>query len=605
MSFFYFPVARGLKVPHLPGDWRSHATDDEAVIQGWLDQGLNLAVDCERSGISVIDVDGPQGALWEGLKRLPPTYTVQTPHGCHAYFLGALRPSVSKIAPKIDTRGLGSYVLVPPSETPDGAYTVLEPREIAPLPGWVAPALEAASPQRNDRASVSELDLPTNVARAVRWLEARAVAVQGQGADHLTFEAACQLRDLGLSPEKSIEVMLKHYKLDPVDERFDAFITRKVENAEAYSQNEAGAWGTTSLADSFGGYLDSLPPEPEGGGRPDPFHAHNEAEQDGFTEPTYLIPSLLPDHSVVLLYGQPGSYKSFLALDIGLTLAAGQMGWGMSEADPRCVIYVAGEGPRSIARLRRPAWRTVRGLDAAVPFHLVTNMPLAADFSQVAAFVASIKTQGLHPGLVIIDTWARFVWGLNENDAKDAGLAVAALEYIKRELRCTVLVVHHSGKDGEKGPRGSGAILAGVDATHEVIPHKETKVVAVYNRRQKDADERAAPWLFEGKEAAGSLVFQPITPEAYRQLTQADDALDPRKVGAALIALKAIGGDNAVATHVLASKLRNQPAEEGPEATQAGVERVARQLRAAARGRLEAYCERKGNELVWFMPGQG
>lgn len=604
MPFYYFPIARGLKVPHLPGDWRAHATTDEAVIQGWLDQGLNLAIDLERSGLCAIDVDGPVGATWEGLARLPPTYTVDTPHGFHRYFKGVLRPSVSKIAPKIDTRGIGSYVLVPPSETPDGHYTVREPREIAPLPSWVPAELEAASPQRVERAAVSELDLPINVGRAIRWLEGRPEAVQGEGADHLTFEAACQLRDFGVSPEKSIEIMLKHYRLSPVDERFEAFIIRKVENAEAYSQNEAGAWGTTSLAESYGGYLDSLPPEPEGGGKPDPFHAHTEAEQDTFQDPSYLIPSLLPDHSVVLLYGQPGSYKSFLALDIGMTLAAGQMGWGSSEGDPRAVVYVAGEGPRSIARLRRPAWRTVRGIDAAVPFHLVTNMPLAADFSQVEAFVKSIKAQGLHPGLVIVDTWARFVWGLNENDAKDAGQAVAALEYIKRQLHCTVLVVHHSGKDSDKGPRGSGAILAGVDATHEVIPHKETKVVAVYNRRQKDADERAAPWLFEGKEIAGSLVFQPITPEAYRQLTQADDALDPRKVGAALIALKAVGMDNAVATHVLASKLRNQPAEEGPEATQAGVDRVARQLRAAARGRLEAYTERRGNELVWFMPGQ-
>jgi hypothetical protein len=163
-----------------------------------------------------------------------------------------------------------------------------------------------------------------------------------------------------------------------------------------------------------------------------------------------------------------------------------------------------------------------------------------------------------------------------------------------------VVIVHHTGKDGITY-RGSNALEGGCDAIHEVVPHKETKVVAVYNRRQKDADERAAPWLFKGNNAGQSLVFQPITPEEYRSLTQADDALDPRKVGAALRTLGATAG-KAVTTHVLASRLRVQPAEELPEATQAALDKMGRQLRAAAKGRLEAYCEKRGSDLFWQMP---
>lgn len=608
MKFHLFPVARGLKVPHLPGDWRSHATDDESVIQGWLDEGLNLAVDLERAGVCVLDTDGSGLGEAELLKleatygKLPPTYEVETPHGRHRYFVGALRPSVKKLGKNIDTRGLGSYVLVPPSETADGVYEAANSLTLATLPAWIPNRLEALSPQRVERAAVGELDLAVNVGRAIRWLEAREVAIQGAGADHLTFEAACQLRDFGLSPERSIEIMLEHYKLSPDDERREAFITRKVENAEAYSQNEAGAWGTTSLADSYGGYLDSLPPEPEGGGSPDPYHVLFEAEQEALPEQTYIAPDLLPDQSIVMIYGPPGSYKSFLALDIGLTLASGVMGWGMSEREPRCVVYVAGEGPRSIARLRRPAWRLVRGVETEIPFGLVTQMPYARDLDSVKAFVASIKAQGVQPAVVFLDTWARFMAGLNESDPKESQLGVEAVEYIKRKLKCTVVIIHHTGKDGLTY-RGSNALEGGCDAIHEVVPHKATKVVAVYNRRQKDADEREAPWLFEGKQAGKSLVFQPITPEAFRQMTQADDALDPRKVGAALHRLKAVGLANAVTTHTLATELRPQPVDEPADVTQAGVGRVERQLRAAARGRLDVYTERRGNELIWFMPG--
>jgi hypothetical protein len=81
--------------------------------------------------------------------------------------------------------------------------------------------------------------------------------------------------------------------------------------------------------------------------------------------------------------------------------------------------------------------------------------------------------------------------------------------------------------------------------------------------------------------------------------------LDPRKVGAALLSLKAVGGDAAVTTHVLATRLRVQPAEEAPADTEVAVDRLVRQLRAAARGRLAAYCERRANEIVWFMEPRG
>lgn len=606
-SWKYFPVTAGRKTPALEGNWRDHATDSEAQLAAWEAEGHNLGLHLEDAGLAVIDIDGPDGeAAWATLtegRELPPTYEVRTPHGRHIYFEGTLRPSVEKLGRKLDTRGLGSYVLVPGDETSDGKYEVSADLPVALLPGWIHEALELASPLRSERAAVSTLDLPVNLVRAVRYLETQPPLIMGEGADHRLYEIAAELRDLGVSGDKSIDLITQHIKICPWEQgRTDAWIVRKVENAEAYSQNQAGAWGVGTLSETYGAVLDQLPAdEREGADKPDPFKALNEAEQDALQPPTFLMADLIPNDSVGVLLGPPGSYKSFLALDIGLTLAAGVAGWGLAAAEARAVVYVAGEGPRSIARLRRPAWRTVRDIQGEIPFYLVTTMPLAADISNVQVFVASIKAQGIRPRLVIIDTWARFVLGLNENDAKDAGYAISALEYIKRALHCSVLVLHHQAKEG-KGLRGSGAIEGGVDFYHEVVPHKETRVVAVYNRRQKDADERIAPWLFEGKQIGSSLVFQPITNEVYRSLTQADDALDARKVGSALLGLKAVGGDAAVTTHVLATKLRLQPADEAPGETEIAVDRIVRQLRAAAKGRLAAYCERRANEIVWMMP---
>lgn len=607
-SWKYFPCSAGRKTPALEGDWKLHATDSVQQLEAWEAEGHNLALDLESAGLCVIDRDGPDGeASWQALCALhggePDTYVVKTPRGHHSYFRGALRPSVEKLGRKLDTRGLGSYVLVPGDETEHGVYSVLRDLPIAELPSWVPLALEAASPQRSERAAISELDLPSNIARAVDYLKDRPPLTMGEGADHKLYEIAAKLRELGIGGDTSIELITEHVVIEPWEQgRTDAWIVRKVENAEAYAQNEAGAWGVGDLTQTYAAVLDQLPAEErEVAGEPDPFKVLFEPEQEALQLPTYIAPDLLPDQSVVMFYGPPGSFKSFLTLDIGLTLAAGVPGWGMPAGPKRTVVYVAGEGPRSIARLRRPAWRMVKDIEGEIPFGLVTRMPRAGDMSSCVAFVASLRSQGVKPAVVFLDTYARFMAGLNESDPKEAQVGVDALEYIRRALRCTVVIIHHTGKDGLTY-RGSNALEGGVDAIHRVTPHKETKVVAVQNERQKDADERTAPWLFKGHNVGQSLVFQPITAEEHRSLTQADDALEPRKVGAVLRKLNAVGQEAAVTTHVVAQTLRTQPAEEPPEVTQAALDKLCRQLRAAAKGRLEGYAYKVANELLWHLP---
>ena len=52
------------------------------------------------------------------------------------------------------------------------------------------------------------------------------------------------------------------------------------------------------------------------------YWAYSEHEQDHFEEPSWLVKDLVPDHGLVMLYGPGGSYKSFIALDVALTLAS-------------------------------------------------------------------------------------------------------------------------------------------------------------------------------------------------------------------------------------------------------------------------------------------
>lgn len=122
-----FPDTAGKKAPPLVQDWESAATTDEAQINGWAKQFPNCNWGCApaRSGHVVFDVDRKNGK--DGLAELerlaaefgfeiPDTLIVATPNGgFHLYFSGVAPSSAGKIAPGVDVRARGGYVLVPGS----------------------------------------------------------------------------------------------------------------------------------------------------------------------------------------------------------------------------------------------------------------------------------------------------------------------------------------------------------------------------------------------------------------------------------------------------------------------------------------------------------
>jgi hypothetical protein len=101
------------------------ATTDEATITHWWtdmpDANIGIATGAV-SGLVVLDVDGEGGeASLAALERehgpLPETPTVLTGKGRHLYFShpGVAVPSRVHVAPGLDVRGDGGYVVAPPS----------------------------------------------------------------------------------------------------------------------------------------------------------------------------------------------------------------------------------------------------------------------------------------------------------------------------------------------------------------------------------------------------------------------------------------------------------------------------------------------------------
>jgi hypothetical protein len=146
--------------------WEERATRDPKAIATWWSEGpYNVGVATGPSNLLVVDCDAARGETpperWAGATdgldvlqrraqeagaRIPETFSVQTPSGgVHLYFRAPggvpLGNSTGKLGWRVDTRGIGGYVVGPGSGTAAGSYNITSDRDIAYLPGWITEAL--------------------------------------------------------------------------------------------------------------------------------------------------------------------------------------------------------------------------------------------------------------------------------------------------------------------------------------------------------------------------------------------------------------------------------------------------------------------------------
>ena len=179
----------------------------------------------------------------------------------------------------------------------------------------------------------------------------------------------------------------------------------------------------------------------------------------------WLIRDLLPTEGLAVVYGPPKNYKSFVVLDLALSVAAGR-DWAGKRVKQGPVVYIAAEGAAGL-RNRIRAYKQRGDLPADLPFHLIAARPnLGTETGDGAEFVAAIRAAlgDAAPVAVIIDTLARSLGGGEENGAGMMAFADNA-EDMAAEFGALALAIHHEGKNGDNGMRGHsslpGAMVAG------------------------------------------------------------------------------------------------------------------------------------------------
>lgn len=226
------------------------------------------------------------------------------------------------------------------------------------------------------------------------------------------------------------------------------------------------------------------------------FPLHDIDELENMPPPTWLVHEMIAEEGLSVVFGDPGAGKSFIILDMALRIAHA-MDWHGIVTRTSGVLYIAGEGARGFGK-RVKGWRRKHGLEGVhAPFLLLPVAVQLLDDKDRAKLIrtiqAAMQRAGFPIGLVVIDTVSRALAGADENGQEAMSAFVNACDEIKQFTRGAVLGVHHSGKDKEKGMRGSTVLLGGCDASIKIT--KDEEIVTLKTEKQKDAEEAEPIYL--------------------------------------------------------------------------------------------------------------
>jgi len=208
----------------------------------------------------------------------------------------------------------------------------------------------------------------------------------------------------------------------------------------------------------------------------------------------YIIDDWIPTESICLLYAPKDHMKSFVAVDWFMSIASG-IGWNGFDVLPGLCVYIAGEGNRGLIR-RFQAWCIRHKVDLKRQPIALSTLPMQALDKENIQLWANYLTQvlidlGEPIRLVVIDTLATNFGPGDENSPTDMARFLAYLKiYIQVAFTCSILVIHHTGKDVTKGGRGGSSIESNADCvfTLKREQNMDENQVVLHCKHTKDSE---------------------------------------------------------------------------------------------------------------------
>ena len=201
----------------------------------------------------------------------------------------------------------------------------------------------------------------------------------------------------------------------------------------------------------------------------------------------WLIDALWARAGVGIIGGAPKCCKSWLGLDLAVSVASGTPCLDtFPVAEPGGALVYMAEDAAPVVKERLAGLCRHRGLAlAALPLFVITAPSLRLDLPRDQHRLAeTVRRQA--PRLLLLDPFVR-LHRINENQASDVAAVLGYLRELQRSHDLAIIVVHHARKNG--GPtaggqslRGSGDFFAWVDTALSLRRHRQQLVLSVEHR---------------------------------------------------------------------------------------------------------------------------
>lgn len=519
-----FPCKYMGKQPGVGIRWGTASASEptDKTLEWWFGRDpVNIGISAKWSGLVFLDDDTGTADAMEKLceaygQPVPKTYRVRTSKGWHWYFgnpnglkiRNAGQGSFLKDEFGFDVRGncggekdTGGYVIAAGSIHESGHLYVAEDpdEEVVDLPRWLIELLEVnAAADREDapeapRTSEKPLDdRRFTEDQAVTYVQEQAINVlldtEEGGRNNALNNAAVVVghflpefwdeewaierltqlaEEVGLSQEEigpTIASGLRKGMSEPYTkvEAPDPF-----DRAGVSSEGEASAYEKELQRERIRRQVRAELDAEERPKLSRPFEDYGTWDLDlaSVPLPEMAIGKLVPERGVGFLGGPSGSYKSFVAVSLGITLAYG--GFAMDNPEfavkrPRKVLYVAAEGSEGVALRTRAARHKAKITKERefMVYRRAIDLTSKYDFANLVEFVLSHGFE-----FIIVDTFRQTTIGVNENANDEVGVVLARLIGLRDEHDIGSMLLDHTNKSaqGLADLGGAGAKRANSD----------------------------------------------------------------------------------------------------------------------------------------------
>lgn len=182
-----------------------------------------------------------------------------------------------------------------------------------------------------------------------------------------------------------------------------------------------------------------------------------------YPEQKWMTDRLIPANAITILSGEPGSFKTYLLLDIALAAVNDTPLFGQFETSATGVLMIDEENGE---RLLQQRLGQLGATNEELPIYFYSLQDFILTEEKVRDAIKDCKSHDIN--LVMVDSLVR----VHNSDENRSGDMAAVFKQLRRFTSngITVLVTHHNRKPGKDGGnarhdmRGSSDILASVDS---------------------------------------------------------------------------------------------------------------------------------------------